>query len=149
MRQLAVATPYVAEVTERLGRFLAEAGIDVVSSVQLGLLGRIWATPYSATCDLVRHADRDDAEAVFVSCTNLPTYDAIAPLERTLGKPVLTAAQVTMWAAVRALGHPVRSNGQRLLDDAAAVRANAPVAAASAPRGRPAGRTSSVRAPAR
>jgi maleate isomerase len=40
---------------------------------------------------------------VFLACTNLPTYDLIAPLERMLGKPVLTANQVTMWAVLRAL----------------------------------------------
>ena len=52
---------------------------------------------------------------MFVSCTNLPTYDVIAPLERELGKPVLTANQVTMWAALRVAGAAAVGPGQRLL----------------------------------
>jgi maleate isomerase len=60
--------------------------------------------PYDETVRLVREADCSDAEAVFVSCTNLATYDVIAPLEAELGKPVLTANQVTMWAMLEAIG---------------------------------------------
>jgi maleate isomerase len=52
---------------------------------------------------------------VFVSCTNLPTYDVIAPMEAELGIPVLTANQVTMWAALRRTGHRALGTGQRLL----------------------------------
>ena len=50
-----------------------------------------------------RGGDPADAEAIFVSCTNLATYDVIAPLEAELGKPVITANQVTMWAMLEAL----------------------------------------------
>jgi maleate isomerase len=54
------------------------------------------------------------AEGVFISCTNVPTYDIIAPLERWLGKPVLTANQVTMWSALHAIGSPMMAAGQQL-----------------------------------
>ena len=86
-----------------------------VSSAHLGLDARIWKVPYETTAQLVRDADSPDAEAVFVSCTNLPTYDLIAPLEHELGKPVLTANQVTMWAALRVAGAAPVGNEQRLL----------------------------------
>ena len=66
------------------------------------------------TADLVRRADRQEARAVFVACTNLPTYDLIAPLEQELGKPVLTANQVTLWAGLRRLGLTPEGPGQRL-----------------------------------
>ena len=58
----------------------------------------------------------DDAEAVFISCTNLPTYDVIATLEAELGKPVLTANQVTIWSALRVIGRKAVGPGQRLLE---------------------------------
>ena len=115
VRRIAVATPYVEEVTERLAKFLAEAGVSVVSRGQLGLDARIWTVPYDVTSRLVRETDSADAEAVFVSCTNLPTYDVIAPLEDELGKPVITANQVTMWAALRQAGSRAVGAGQRLL----------------------------------
>jgi maleate isomerase len=79
------------------------------------LSGEIWKVPYGVTAQLIRDADSPDAQAVFASCTNLPTYDLIAPLEAELGKPVLTANQVTLWAALRRAGSAAIGRGQRLL----------------------------------
>jgi maleate isomerase len=114
IERLAVATPYVESVTDRLHDYLGEAGVTVTSSAHLGLLGHIWLVPYAEVAQLAISADSPDADAVFLSCTNLPSYDAIAPLEQVLGKPVLSANQVTMWAAVRACGITPPPNGQRL-----------------------------------
>ncbi|BCT77925.1 decarboxylase [Sinomonas cyclohexanicum] len=102
--KIAIATPYVPELTDRLEDFLAEGGRTVTGCVGLGRDRLIWHVPYGVTAELVRRSDSDDAEAVFVACTNLPTFDLIAPLERELGKPVLTANQVTAWAGLRRLG---------------------------------------------
>lgn len=113
--RIAVATPYEPHVTQRLGAFLWEAGIEVVSSEHLGLTGDIWKVPYETTRELVRRTDRPEAEAIVVSCTNLATYDVIAPLEEELGKPVISANQATMWAALRALGRQGVGPGQRLI----------------------------------
>jgi maleate isomerase len=104
IRRMAIASPYDARVTGRLAAYLAEADVDVVSSAHLGLSSEIWEVPYEGTLRLVREADSDDAEAVFVSSSNLATYDVIAPLEAELGKPVITANQVTMWAVLEAIG---------------------------------------------
>lgn len=115
VKRLAVATPYHVSLTRPLEDFLAEAGIGLAGSAHLGLTSEIWTVPYDTTADLVRRADRPEAEAVFVSCTNLATYDLIADLEAELGKPVVTANQVTMWAALRAIGRSAVGPGQRLL----------------------------------
>lgn len=104
VRRIAMAAPYVETVTERLHGFLGEYDIDVVNSVGLGLTGQIWKVGYRDVVDIVRSADRPEAEAMFISCTNLPTYDIIGPLEQELGKPVLTANQVTIWAALHMMG---------------------------------------------
>lgn len=103
IQRLAIATPYVESVTERLADFLAESDVSVVGSAHLGLLDRIWRVPYRDVAELVTIADTPEADAVFVSCTNLTTFDMITDLEERLGKPVLTANQVTLWAAVQAL----------------------------------------------
>ncbi len=118
VRSLAVATPYVEALATRLAAFLGEAGIDTVGAAHLGLPGGIWQVPYDTVVRLVLEADTPDAEAVFVSCTNLATYDVIAPLEQELGKPVLTANQVTMWAALRRMGHDAVGPGRLLQADA-------------------------------
>ncbi|WP_051109125.1 Asp/Glu racemase [Actinomadura flavalba] len=104
VRRVAVVTPYIDAVTDRLVSFLGEHGVGVVSKVGLGLLSHIWKVGYEEIVQAVSAVDRPDAEAVFISCTNVPTYDIIAPLERMLGKPVLTANQVTMCTALRRMG---------------------------------------------
>jgi maleate isomerase len=116
VRRLAVVTPYIDSVTDRLLGFLGEHRIEVVSSVGLGLLNHIWKVAYSEVVAAVSAVDRPDAEAVYISCTNVPTYDIIAPLERMLGKPVLTANQVTMCSALRSMGSQAMGAGQWLVD---------------------------------
>lgn len=113
--RIAVVTPYVDDLTSKLEAFLAAYGIATVHSVGLGLLGQIWRVSHSEVVRAVREADRPDAEAVFISCTNLSTYDVIARLEQDLGKPVLTANQVTMWAALGTAGHAAVGPGQALI----------------------------------
>ena len=118
--RLAVATPYDAAVTARLHGFLAESGVSVTGSGHLGLTERIWTVPYAVTAALVRDvAASSGCEAVFVSCTNLATFDIIAPLEAELGIPVLTANQVTMWAGLRRVQLAAIGPGQSLLRDPA------------------------------
>jgi maleate isomerase len=115
VHRIATATPYTADLTAGLSSYLAEARVEVVAAAGLGLTSEIWTVPYGVTAQLVRDTDRPDAEAVFISCTNLPTYDVIAPLEAELGKPVLTANQVTMWSALNVLGRKAVGPGQQLL----------------------------------
>ncbi|GAA1552137.1 Asp/Glu/hydantoin racemase [Kribbella sancticallisti] len=113
--RIAVVTPYTEDLTGGLCAFLAEAGVDVVATAGLGLTSEIWTVPYETTAALIRDTDSPDAEAVFVSCTNLPTYDVIAEVENDLDKPVLTANQVTMWSALTLAGRQAVGPGQRLL----------------------------------
>lgn len=117
IKRVAVATPYDTEITQLLVDFLAESGIGVAASAHLGLHGLIWRIPYAATVELVRQAVDQSAgcDAVFISCTNVPTYDLIAPLERELGIPVLTANQVTIWAALQLAGVATVGTGQSLI----------------------------------
>lgn len=101
---VAIGTPYDAEVTTKLSEFLAEAGYETTSSAYFGLTGNIFRVSRTSVRDLVITADHPEADAVFLSCTNLRTFGVLAELEHELGKPVLSANQVTMWAALRAVG---------------------------------------------
>ncbi|CAN5546626.1 aspartate/glutamate racemase family protein [soil metagenome] len=116
IRRLAVATPYDDAVTARLSSFLAEAGVQVVSGATAGLTERIWALPYPEVARLWRSAlpASGAADAVFMSCTNVPTLDLVEPLEAELGIPVLSANQVTLWAALAAVGFELATPGQAL-----------------------------------
>ena len=114
--RVATATPYTADLTVGLTAFLGESGVEVTAAAGLGLTSDIWTVPHDVTAQLVRETDTDDAQAVFISCTNLPTYDVIADLEHELGKPVLTANQVTMWHSLSLIGRKAVGPGQQLME---------------------------------
>lgn len=116
VRRVTVVTPYDEAVTASLSQFLVEAGVAVVSAGHLGLTHAIWTVPEEVTAALVRSTVVADAEAVFVSCTNLRSYPVLAPLEAELGIPVLSANQVTLWQALDLLGLAAVGAGQSLLD---------------------------------
>lgn len=116
LSRVATVTPYTTDLTIGLSDYLTEAGIEVVNTAGLGLTANIWSVPYEQTAELVRATDVPDAEAIVISCTNLPTYDLIPALEAELRKPVVTANQVTMWAALAVAGRKAVGPGQRLLE---------------------------------
>lgn len=118
-RRIAVVTPYTKSVTDSLEDYLGEAGITVTGRAYLGLTRHIWKVPYRDVVDMARAAVVGAADALFISCTNLPTYDVIPQLEAELRMPVLSANQVTMWAALRAIGVDAVGPYQALVDPAA------------------------------
>ncbi|KUM94803.1 decarboxylase [Streptomyces cellostaticus] len=120
IRRVALVTPYTVSVTRALERYVAEAGIRVTGCSFMGLTRRIWQVPYRDVVAMARRAARPGAaDALFISCTNLPTYDVIPQLEAELRIPVLSANQVTMWAALRRMGTRAVGPYQALLDEAA------------------------------
>ncbi|MEU3710834.1 maleate cis-trans isomerase family protein [Streptomyces catenulae] len=116
---VAVVTPYTRSVTDSLEAFLGEAGITVTGRAYLGLTRHIWQVPYRDVVAMARTAVADGTDALFISCTNLPTYDAIPQLEAELRMPVVSANQVTLWAALRAIGVRAVGSYQALLDPVA------------------------------
>jgi len=107
IKRLAIATPYNEELTDLLVDYLEEAHYDVVSSGFLDKEHDIADVSYKSVKRLAEAVDTPEAEAIFFSCTNLHTFDIIEELEREFGKPVLSANQVTMWAALRAAKLPM------------------------------------------
>ena len=116
-RQVAVASPYPLDITGAECAFLRDNGFGVPRAEALERTGsqirRI--TPAEIT-DLVRHSDHPDADAIFVSCTDLRAFELVAALEAMVRKPVLTSNQVTLWAILRALGRRSDRPGGRLID---------------------------------
>lgn len=130
--RIALVTPYTRSVTDALENYLAEAGVTVTGREYLGLTREIWRVPYRDVVDMARSAVVGDADALFISCTNLPTYDVIPQLEAELRMPVLSANQVTMWAALRHIGKRAVGLYQALIDPAARILPGQPVPSSSA-----------------
>ncbi|MFH9016532.1 aspartate/glutamate racemase family protein [Streptomyces sp. NPDC017943] len=122
VHRVALVTPYTTSVTHALEKYLAEAGVTVTGCAYMGLTRDIWKVSYRKTMHMARIAVDDAADAVFISCTNLATYDVIAQLETELGIPVLSANQVTMWSALSRLDTKALGPCQALIDPAARTR---------------------------
>ncbi|MDT3399789.1 aspartate/glutamate racemase family protein, partial [Streptomyces sp. B1866] len=118
-RRVALVTPYTRSVTDALAEYLAEAGVTVTGRASLGLTRHIWKVSYREVAEMARRAAVEAADALFISCTNLPTYDVIPQLEAELRMPVLSANQVTMWSALQAVGERAVGPYQSLVDPAA------------------------------
>jgi len=114
VKNVAIATPYNKDLTDLLGDFLGEAGFTVTSSGYLDMEENIARVSVDAVKRMAKLIDTPEAEAIFFSCTNLHTFEAIKQLEQELGKPVLSANQVTVWACLKAGNLPMPQLSQRL-----------------------------------
>jgi len=122
IERVAAVGPRTEMVTKREIEFLQTEGFDVVSTRCLGLgateeerrgIGRV---PPEVLYRLAISADRPDAQALFVSCTQFPTIEMIAELESHLGKPVVTSNQATFWRCMQLTGYrkPIDGFGKLL-----------------------------------
>lgn len=104
--KVGVAATYPEDVTARFVDFLREGGIDVVHRSAGGIVtaAEVAALGRPAVLDLVARGDHRAAEAVLVPDTALPTVAWLEEMEDRLGKPVLTANQVSAWAGLRLAG---------------------------------------------
>ena len=95
---VAVGTPYLDWVTRAEADFFEAAGYSVTSTTSLGLVDgqAMAALAERDVAELAMTVDRAEADAVFLSCTDLPTLRAIARLEGELGKPVVSSNLATV-----------------------------------------------------
>ncbi|MFR9723954.1 decarboxylase [Streptomyces sp. MS19] len=111
VRRVAVAATYPDDVAALFGDFLRASGAEVtglrgsgvITAAEVGTWGR------DEVLALAREGDDPAAEAVLLPDTALHTAAWLPDLEAAVGKPVLTANQVTAWEGLRLLGRgPVR-----------------------------------------
>ncbi|MGK5496988.1 maleate cis-trans isomerase family protein [Streptomyces sp. URMC 125] len=101
----AVAATYPEGVAEHFRAFLKEAGAEVVSVRGAGIVtaAEVGTRGRQEVLALARAGDHPAADAVLPPDTALHTAAWIPDLEEALGKPVLTAYQVTAWEGLRLL----------------------------------------------
>ncbi|MER6693690.1 maleate cis-trans isomerase family protein [Streptomyces minutiscleroticus] len=119
-RRIALVTPYTLSVSRSLEEYLTEAGVRITGRVRPGPIRRIRRVPCRDVVGMARRAaGPPGADALFIGCTNLPTYDVIPQLEAELRIPVVSANQAAMWAAPRRLGTRAMGPCQALTDETA------------------------------
>jgi maleate cis-trans isomerase len=102
LRNLLLLSPYKSN--RAVIDYLQATGFTVVHDVALALepLEFAQVTPAQWT-ELARKHDRQEADGIFLSCTNTTQIEAIADIERALGKPAVNSNQAVLWGCLRRL----------------------------------------------
>jgi maleate isomerase len=120
-RRISVATPYPEWNNQRLRAYLAAQGFEVLNleaeptAAKAGNQGINDQDP-SVIVDFASRACRPEADALLCSCTAWRSVEAVADIERRIGKPVVTSNQSSIWMTLRRLGHtePIAGFGRLL-----------------------------------
>jgi maleate isomerase len=106
-QRLWLAAPYPRATTQTSADFMMAQGFEVASLECLGVdrATNLKKVSAEAIHELgMRAAAQGDADALFFSGTGVHTLAVVGPLERAIGKPVITANLAALWGALDHLG---------------------------------------------
>jgi maleate isomerase len=104
--RIVMVSPYRQAINDSEVAFFAQHGIEVIQEIGLAL-------PDAQTMSAVTPEEwyertvamkRPDADAYFLSCTNIRAVPAIERLEQALGAPVISSNQAMIWHCLRKAG---------------------------------------------
>jgi maleate cis-trans isomerase len=102
LKRVTLLTPYRSN--RAIIDYLNASGVEVVRDVALKLAPMDFGTITPAQwTELAAENDDPDVDGVFLSCTNTTQIEAIADIERKLGKPVVNSNQAVLWGCLRKL----------------------------------------------
>jgi maleate cis-trans isomerase len=104
-RRIALVTPYLDTVNAQLKVFFDEADIEVrhlatFRAASVDELGRIRS---DEVAELARQTMDPECDALFIACSQLPTFDIADALEQEFGRPVWSSIKATAWQARHAV----------------------------------------------
>lgn len=122
--RVAVGATYPDDVAQAFVAFLAAAGIEVLELSSRGIVtaAEVGTLEPETVLAFAAAADHPDAQAVLLPDTALHTIGLLDDLDAKLGKPVLTANQVSVWQGLRLAGETVPRDGLGTLFAAEAAR---------------------------
>jgi len=103
-RKLAVFTPYIEDLTQRVAASVAEAGFPPIKAAGMGIranldIGRV--APAEIISFVESQIQGCSPDCVFLSCTNWRAIEAIEALQQKLGIPIVSSNR----AAIEAVRH--------------------------------------------
>lgn len=118
LRRIAAFTPYTDEVTETTIGALEDGVVEVVkvTNFNIGVTRDISAVKPQSIIAGALAADTQEADGLFVSCTDFRAAQVAEEIEERIGKPVVTSNQAAFWQAIREVGYakPIRGYGKLL-----------------------------------
>jgi len=110
-RRIWLAAPYPVATTEMGADFFAASGFEIRAVECLGVTSALnlkKVTPQESYDLGLKAAAAGDADALVMSGTGVRTRTVVGPLERAIGKPVITANLAALWGALELLGMATR-----------------------------------------
>ena len=104
-KEIALLTPYPDHVNEQLMVFLTDADIRVrrMDSFRVDDVGELGRIRSDAVADRARAIMDRDCDALFIACSQLPTYDILDGLQTEFGRPAWSSIKATAWEVRRAV----------------------------------------------
>jgi maleate isomerase len=104
-QQVIVVTPYTNEINQKEREYLEGNEIEVLKIKGMGFVDntKIGKLESHEAYKMAEAIYTKEADAIFISCTNLRTFEIIEPLEKELETPVVTSNQASLWTALRKL----------------------------------------------
>lgn len=115
VRRFALGTPYPQHIHQTAVSFFRTRGFTVASAATLDIvdMAEVPTVDRDRLFSFVRSLDVASCDAVVLLATDLPTFDALAELEREFGMPVLGSNQTLLWSALSILRQrPTRELGR-------------------------------------
>ena len=108
-RKLAVFTPYIPDLTNGVASSLTEAGFPPLKAAGMGIqanieIGRV--TPAEIVDFVESQIEGSAPDCIFLSCTNWRAIEAIEPLHKKLGIPVVSSNQSAIDVVRKAISKP-------------------------------------------
>lgn len=99
IKRVSVLTPYLDEINQAEKNYLENSGFHVCSieGFNISLDSEMVTITPEYLLKAARLVDRQEADAIFISCGALRSIDIIEPLEHACGKPVITSNQALAW----------------------------------------------------
>ena len=102
IKKLVLLTPYKSN--KPVIDYLHASGFTVLRDKAMKLEAKDFGSVTPAQwAQMAKEMDGPDADGVFLSCTNTTQIEAIADIERQLGKPVVNSNQAVLWGCVKRL----------------------------------------------
>lgn len=111
--KIVVLTPYLDEINTAELNYLEASGFSMLDFEGMNIekdSDMVRVDPHYIR-DLAIELDRDDADAIFISCGALRSIDVIEEIESVCKKPVITSNQAMAWDVFRLAGIDQKISG--------------------------------------
>ena len=106
INKISIFTPYSKKLNDEVVDYFKKQNFVVISNSYFDILNDVDIAKIDQNYlyEILSKMDLGDAEALFVSCTNLPALSIVDKLEKKLNKVVLSSNQVLIWDTLQTIG---------------------------------------------